>query len=364
MANSDKNVLITPNRNLSGQPEINFTGFGNSSITLKIPDSTTGTLNFESSGTNLFSVDSNLASGSLLSISDEFSNPLFGTNYDKTISFNETVDIYSSGLKLDNSSQQFAPKSEPGTLVYDKNDKTIKISSRTSWDDCNYQSIVKSGLVVNLDASKIGSYPGTGTTWYDLSGNGNHATLSNGPAFNLEFGGSIVLDGSDDIISISDNSTLDIGYDKTICCWIYLGSDTGGAAIAGKQSSSVNGMALGYGWNSNGFQNIAWNSSNTPAISKNLGRDILKWVYVIGVQSAGFRYVFAIDTLGVRSAVTTGSSAISWNNSLYFGIGITGDGASRTPANTRIGAVQVYNRALNIAEIERNFNAQRKRFGL
>ena len=33
--------------------------------------------------------------------------------------------------------------------------------------------IVTNGLVLNLDAAKIDSYPGSGTTWYDISGNNN-----------------------------------------------------------------------------------------------------------------------------------------------------------------------------------------------
>ena len=48
MANSDKNILITPNKNLSGKPEIALTGFGNSTAYIRVPDSTTATLEFES----------------------------------------------------------------------------------------------------------------------------------------------------------------------------------------------------------------------------------------------------------------------------------------------------------------------------
>lgn len=40
-------------------------------------------------------------------------------------------------------------------------------------------NIVADGLVLSLDAKDIKSYPGSGTTWYDRSGNGNHATLVN-----------------------------------------------------------------------------------------------------------------------------------------------------------------------------------------
>jgi hypothetical protein len=43
--------------------------------------------------------------------------------------------------------------------------------------------IVTDGLILALDAASPRSYPGTGTTWYDLSGQGNNGTLVNGPTF-------------------------------------------------------------------------------------------------------------------------------------------------------------------------------------
>ena len=55
-------------------------------------------------------------------------------------------------------------------------------------------SIITSGLILNLDAGNVASYPGSGTTWTDLSGNGNNGTLINGPTFNSSNGGSILFD--------------------------------------------------------------------------------------------------------------------------------------------------------------------------
>lgn len=44
-------------------------------------------------------------------------------------------------------------------------------------------SMVTSGLIMYLDAGNTSSYPGSGTSWADLSGNGRNATLINGPVF-------------------------------------------------------------------------------------------------------------------------------------------------------------------------------------
>ena len=60
--------------------------------------------------------------------------------------------------------------------------------------------LVTNGLVLCLDAANKLSYPGSGTTWYDLSGNANNGTLTNGPTFNSANSGSIVFDYIDDYI--------------------------------------------------------------------------------------------------------------------------------------------------------------------
>jgi hypothetical protein len=43
--------------------------------------------------------------------------------------------------------------------------------------------IVTDGLVLCLDAGNPKSYTGSGTTWTDLSGNGNNGTLTNSPTY-------------------------------------------------------------------------------------------------------------------------------------------------------------------------------------
>jgi hypothetical protein len=58
-------------------------------------------------------------------------------------------------------------------------------------------SIVKDGLVLYLDAANPKSYSGTGTSWFDLSGNKFHMSLKNGVSFNSTLK-CFDLDGLDD----------------------------------------------------------------------------------------------------------------------------------------------------------------------
>ena len=64
-------------------------------------------------------------------------------------------------------------------------------------------SIVRNGLALCLDAANSRSYPGTGNTWTDLSGNSRNGTLTLGPTYSISNNGSIVFDGTDDYIAPS-----------------------------------------------------------------------------------------------------------------------------------------------------------------
>jgi hypothetical protein len=49
--------------------------------------------------------------------------------------------------------------------------------------------VVTDGLVLYLDAANRKSYPGTGTTWYDLTGNGLNGYINSGEFVSSSFGG-------------------------------------------------------------------------------------------------------------------------------------------------------------------------------
>jgi hypothetical protein len=94
--------------------------------------------------------------------------------------------------------------------------------------------VVTDGLVLALDAANVKSYPGSGTTWTDLSGKGNNGTLSNGvqhtdgPFFGA---GYVEFDGTGDNLSISSTSSLGgFSGDFTIEFW-FKGDDQAGFAV-------------------------------------------------------------------------------------------------------------------------------------
>ena len=78
---------------------------------------------------------------------------------------------------------------------------------------------VTEGLVLHLDAGNTASYPGSGTTWTDLSGSGSHATLINGPTFSSANGGGIVFDGINDYATLSTPSAITTSTPQTWEVW-------------------------------------------------------------------------------------------------------------------------------------------------
>jgi hypothetical protein len=85
MANSDKNIKITPNISQTAQPNVVFTGQGAVPITLKVLDDSFGTLSFEGSAGQLFSVNNNLSTGVIFSVNDISGIPQIDVNANGTV---------------------------------------------------------------------------------------------------------------------------------------------------------------------------------------------------------------------------------------------------------------------------------------
>ena len=83
--------------------------------------------------------------------------------------------------------------------------------------------IVTQNLVLNLDAGNNSSYGGSGTTWTDLSGQGNNGTLVNGVSYSSTDGGYLIFDGNDDKVTLPVGSDCAYGTgDFTVEMWFNV----------------------------------------------------------------------------------------------------------------------------------------------
>jgi hypothetical protein len=220
-----------------------------------------------------------------------------------------------------------------------------------------YGGIVTNGLVLNLDAAKKDSYPGTGTAWNDISGNRNNGTLTNGPTFNSDNGGSIVFDGVDDYVA-----STDIGLAGNVSITIsFFGNqltNQSGDVVSifyGTCGTSYQCIGLYYRNSSNYVRFTTWQSSPGDYDTSFI-KDFNVWHHWAVVYSNNSVLVYRD---GIADSNGAQSKTINFT-STKLALGGTINCAVRS--NTKIGVSQVYNRALSAAEVLQNYNALKSRY--
>jgi len=209
-------------------------------------------------------------------------------------------------------------------------------------------SIVNQGLSVYYDFSNPNSYPGSGTTVYDLSGYGNNGTLTNGPTFSTDSGGALVFDGVDDYVQFTST------YAGTICFW--------GIADAG----ATDGLQALVGVTATGDGALRFHGGTFRAVAPNAPDD--------NDYQLGYVNRFMIN--GSSSLATNGSGfyVVPNNRTLNqnFYVGAIGNRNVSTLSHTFLGRaykgkifqVMIYNRQLTNAELLQNYNAVKAQYGL
>lgn len=229
-------------------------------------------------------------------------------------------------------------------------------------------TIVTNGLVLYYDAANTNSYPGTGTAWYDLSGNNNTGTLIDGPTYSSSNGGSILFDGFNDVISTPNSASLQLTTGLSLCCWVYIQNTSDGFFdLFTKQSYTsetnnsgyilrvFNGSFSVYGRLDlvllNNAYNVAYSSENVVSLNT--------WHYLCGVYT-GTQMILYINGTANASFNYSGNARSNTVNLTLGGYsGLTGYNLGGL-----MSIAQIYNRGLSASEIMINYNSQKGRFGL
>jgi hypothetical protein len=215
--------------------------------------------------------------------------------------------------------------------------------------------IVKTGLVLYLDAANKLSYPGSGTAWKDLSGNSNTGTLTNGPTFSTSNLGTIVFDGVNDYVNISDSATLNAST-QTISVWYKPTSLPGRAASLVNKHAGLN-SANGYNLFDSGAIDIKV-STTTYSISPSTTVVINNWynlvlTYTVNTTMSGY------INGKLQNTIALGNLSISSNS---VRIGLSPD-SFWSVFTGNVGCLTIYNRELSSTEVLQNYNAVKSRFG-
>lgn len=220
-------------------------------------------------------------------------------------------------------------------------------------------SIATNGLVLCLDAANPKSYPGTGTTWSDLSGLGNNGTLVGGVGYSGDNLGSLSLDGVDDYGTLGNTTILNSGLTSSSFSswWKYLGQGSG----SDKRGFVLESANFHYSLfvNTTGTLGVHINTTDNstqfiPGFSPTIGQ----WYYSSVVWD-GINLIVYINGVEVGRRSQSGTSLIVQN----LRIGTYRDNNNRWWLGN-IAQVSIHNIALTSSEIRQNFNALRGRFGI
>ena len=239
-------------------------------------------------------------------------------------------------------------------------------------------SIVRDGLVLHLDAANPKSYPGTGTVWKDLSGNGNNGTLVNGVGYNSANNGSMVFDGIDDNVNCGSIIGNFNASNFSISFWFKTSTTGSNCAFIAKSIGNVPTSDYGWLFNNPGSTNElgfacasitgAWGISGAysiKTIGANVNSNTWKMATLTAQRSDADVKIYINDILMPLTDYVGGSGKFNMvsnlSNNYPLRIGAESDNLY---INSSISGVQIYNRALSAAEIQQNFNATRGRYGI
>jgi hypothetical protein len=225
-------------------------------------------------------------------------------------------------------------------------------------------SIVTNGLILNLDAANTKSYPGSGTTWRNLSNSASSGSLINTPTFTRDAGGSINFNGTNQYVDCGDiassirgtqNFTIELfgkkpsaGSDFHVGAWTATNRQgwffewfTNGIIYFGVNNNTLNSNQYALAYTSN-FTHMVGVFDGTQASDTNKSK-----IFINGIQQ--------VVTTSATSPTTVPTTQVNFYIGLLPGFSY----GAESMAVTRL-----YNRSLSASEIQQNYNALKSRFNL
>ncbi len=226
-------------------------------------------------------------------------------------------------------------------------------------------NIITDGLVFYVDAANNKSIISGDASWNDLTSN-NSGTLTNGPTFDPNNGGSVVFDGTNDYVGFGD--ILDLGIlsvNMWINCDVY---NSGRQFLFGKWKNSHRAytLVLNQGGTSAGSitsqVSIDGGSTNTGLATFSGAIDANSTWFNVGFTHDGTNLKTYVDgvlgaTTAIGEAYTSGTSHFAIGTVLFIN-----DTSPLDPFNGKIANLKIYNRALSSEEIIQNYDSLKNRF--
>jgi hypothetical protein len=225
--------------------------------------------------------------------------------------------------------------------------------------------VILDGLVLSLDAANARSYPGTGTSWNDLSLNKNNATLV-GPTYQTTDGGRFNFDGNNDYVNNLGTALSDSFWQAKWTASFWIRFDTistttteSNDKVILEHGTNLTGLGLKL-FNRNSKVRITLTGTSGYALSSNSTISAGTW----------YNFVWTLNdsTRGAEVYLNGSSDNSTTLTNSYLGTGSNtqiGDGSlPGLPFDGQMGKCDFYNRVLTAAEIKQNYDAHRGRYGI
>jgi hypothetical protein len=215
--------------------------------------------------------------------------------------------------------------------------------------------IVSGGLIIYLDANNTSSYAGTGSTWYDLSGNSRHASLISSPSYEgFGRGKYLSFDGSTNYATIPYTITDNL---ITVSFWYYSKIFSANSSLDALISNFTSGIS--------GFD-VRLNSSTTINLAIVIDGSQSQINISTITNNTWYHVAFTYDGATVKTyldAVFKSSTNVIGTraNGTQICIATSAFDTNRR-ATCGIPQVMIYNRALSDTEILQNYNATKGRY--
>jgi hypothetical protein len=219
-----------------------------------------------------------------------------------------------------------------------------------------------SALLLSLDSGNPSSYSGTGSTWFDISGYGNNATLINSPTYSSSYDGILQFDdASSEYGTFNDLGSLS---QFTVEVWFRLTSSLTGkvSSIVSNEYNSSTALNFSIGTNNSpndynlsvGFYDNIWYSTTGFVPQTNVWYQVVGTYdgttlrqYINGQASGGTINISATPISGGNNRLMR-----RWDETLSSGNLIDGD----------LAIVKIYNQALSSSDILNSYNSTYTRF--
>jgi hypothetical protein len=243
-------------------------------------------------------------------------------------------------------------------------------------------SIVMNGLVLALDAGNTKSYPGSGTTWTDLSGNGNNFTLVNPSyySYSSSNSGSIAFtrtlpptaeDGGYATLNTSGILTAAnyLHNNHTTEVW-FKSNDRNSTNYNGTETVSVIATYTGFHnmwyYDASSYYYVIWGRTSGVNNVYSLSFSDTSsgvWTQLVAVRSGTTLTLYKNGVSQTSGTITSGTEGTPSNNVIRIAAANYG-GDYSWHANLNFASLKMYTRALSAEQVSQNFNATRGRYGI